>query len=340
MTDVSNKTCEKCNVRPSYGYKKDEPATRCAKHIEKTMFNVVDKLCEIKECITRASFGKEEKKPTHCDYHNKLLDLGLKNVVSKVCLKCNDKQPVYGKPGFELSHCVQCRELGMIRRSKTKCKKCKAPAIYGKNLVSLHCEEHKEEDEMNYVEKPCKSCKLPMILDKDETCEFCNPETFKRVHLAKQKGVIEYIDSKTKTYISKDVKITTDIMIDKGICGKERPDRIYEFKDKVLCFECDEEQHRHITCDCEMARMINITNTFGGLPVYFIRWNPDSYKTEGKVETLKQRYQKVENVLLGIMKEEYELPNSLLSVCYMYYDGWNGREIWESIIEFEKEENF
>jgi hypothetical protein len=56
----------------------------------------------------------------------------------------------------------------------------------------------------------------------------CNPESFKIVRLAKQNELMEYLDSI-------DLKGSyTDIIIDNGICGKERPDRVYDFNDKII----------------------------------------------------------------------------------------------------------
>jgi hypothetical protein len=33
--------------------------------------------------------------------------------------------------------------------------------------------------------------------------------------------------------------------------------------------------------------MVNIGQTFGGIPVYFIRWNPDDYSPENDKKILK-----------------------------------------------------
>jgi len=86
--------------------------------------------------------------------------------------------------------------------------------------------------------------------------------------LAKQNDLMNYLDAR-------DLKgVSTDIVIDKGECGKERPDRVYDFGDKIVILECDEYQHRDRQCLCEQTRMVNIGQSFGGIPVYFIRWNP------------------------------------------------------------------
>ena len=74
------------------------------------------------------------------------------------------------------------------------------------------------------------------------------------------------------------VGTSTDKMVDGGKCGRERPDRLFELPVRVLIIECDENQHKERACECEQTRMVNIGQSFGGLSVYFIRWNPDNFK--------------------------------------------------------------
>ena len=91
-----------------------------------------------------------------------------------------------------------------------------------------------------------------MVLDKDDLCEMCNPEAFKKAQLAKQNNVMNYLDANGFPGIS------TDKIIDNGACGKERPDRVFDLIDKVIILEVDENQHKDRPCECEQARMINV----------------------------------------------------------------------------------
>jgi hypothetical protein len=68
-----------------------------------------------------------------------------------------------------------------------------------------------------------------------------------------------------------------DMAIDGGSCGRERPDAMYDLGTHIVIVECDEHQHKSYPCECEQARMINIGQTFGGLRVLFVRFNPDTY---------------------------------------------------------------
>ena len=126
----------------------------------------------------------------------------------------------------------------MIRKPNAKCSKCKELAIWGINWIPKHCENHKTEDDKNLVERECISCGLLYILDYENKCSLCNPESFMIARLAKQNALMSYLDVN-------DLKgISTDIVIDKGECGKERPDRVYDFGDKIVILECDE----HLQC--------------------------------------------------------------------------------------------
>jgi hypothetical protein len=174
-----------------------------------------------------------------------------------------------------------------------------------------------------------------MILDGNNKCEYCNPEMFKRATLAKQNKLIDFLDSVGLKGNS------TDKIIDGGICGLERPDRVYDFGDKIIILECDEEQHRNRNCTCEQTRMVNIGQSFGGVPVYFIRFNPDDYLhfSNKNPENIKARYKLLETLLKNIKGNKYKnLPKALVSTIYLYFDDWNGfnNEEWKILSKFEE----
>jgi len=213
----------------------------------------------------------------------------------------------------------------MITHPNAKCRRpnCKSMAIWGLNFVPLSCEVHKQEGQQNLVEERCVSCQLMYILDETGLCENCNPENFKRARLAKQTGLMEYLDAHGFGGDS------TDRMIDGGECGKERPDRVFDFGDKIVVMECDEHAHRDRPCLCEQTRMVNIGQAYGGMPVYFIRWNPDVYA--GGDAALATRYQTAVSVLRDIKSSRMKIPQALTSALYLFYDGWKGlhKEHWQ-----------
>ena len=332
MINVKDNYClhEGCTkVNPNYGIKKGK-GLYCLIHKTKEMFDVKTKRCEYEGCDSHSpTFNiKGSTKGKFCVTHktNEMV-----NVVSKKCEyeDCNT-QATFGKPGHSRNHCAKHREKGMILYPNSKCKSCKEPAIYGTNWKPLHCETHKTADEENYVEQPCSSCGLIYILDKENKCENCNPESFKTARLAKQNGLMDYLDARGLKGSS------TDTIVEDGLCGKERPDRVYELVDKIVILECDEHQHRDRACLCEQTRMVNIGQTYGGMPVYFIRWNPDNYYSEKEPEILRKRYKLVGDLISSIKKGKIVLPDALVSVIYMYYDDWSSlaEEEWKVLTEF------
>jgi hypothetical protein len=372
MVDISHKVCESlgCDSRPIYGFKNGK-ARFCTVHKEKKMINVSDRLCEKEGCDLRPIFGVKGEKARFCGFHKEsgMIDVyhkrcekedcdlrphyGVRGKEGKFCAK--HKQPgmidvshrrckhegcetrvLYGKPGLQRTHCFQHREKGMIRRPNAKCrsKGCKELAVWGVNWVPRHCEDHKVEDDENLVERPCSKCGLDSVLDAEGYCETCHPETWARVRLAKQNGLMNYLDARGLKGDS------TDRIVDGGVCGMDRPDRVYDFGDKIVVLECDENQHDNRPCLCEQTRMINIGQSFGGLPVYFIRWNPDDYSPEDEKknpEVLSKRYKLCGDLISDIQENRITLPNALVSAVYLYYDGWSSlsEESWQTLMAME-----
>jgi hypothetical protein len=85
--------------------------------------------------------------------------------------------------------------------------------------------------------------------------------------------------------------------------------------------------------------MVNISQSFGGVPVYFIRWNPDDYSPENPrkmPEAIEKRHKLVADYIRDIERNLVELPSAFLSVIYLYFDGWDGlaNEQWQVITPF------
>ena len=359
MIDVKSKRCEKCSSRPNFNFPGFRTRRFCSIHKENFMIDVGSKRCE------RCSLGPAFNFPDNliARYCFKHRENGMINVKTKRCEHCNTCAS-YGKPGNSATLCAKHRIPGTIVRPKSKCQICKKnPAIWGspETWIPLRCDTHHYENDINYVEEQCQSCALTFLLDKNGLCEFCNPVTFQSTRLAKQNALMSFLDTHEL------VGTTTDTTIEKGECGLERPDRVYDFGDKIVILECDEHQHRERNCLCEQTRMINIGQSFGGVPVYFIRWNPDNYipgipdeeneenqktknqKTKNQKtkkskkskknqeilpELLKKRHEDVKNVLKDIRDGRFPLPeNAFVSAYYMFYDEWIDihTETWKTL---------
>lgn len=332
MIDVKHMICniDGCNIRPTYNIKGCKKGIYCFEHKKSDMIDVSHPLCIYDGCKVRPSYDFKGGKGKCCKMHK---EIGMVDIANKQCdYKECIIRPTYGKPGHHVIRCSIHKEPGMIRKSNARCKSnnCKEMAVWGINQIPSHCEIHKLEDENNLIESLCISCGLSYILDDEKKCENCHPQSFERISLSKQRALMAYLDSNGL------IGNSTDREIDSGACGKERPDRVYDFGDKIIILECDENQHKDRSCECEQVRMVNIGQSFGGIPVYFIRFNPDEYITKNNstvIESLLKRYKLCEAIIKDIYNNKIKLPYAFVSVIYLFYDGWTGisNENWKII---------
>jgi len=332
MEDVKSRRCETkgCDVTcPAF----DLPGGKgrfCLTHKSALMINVRSKHCDFTDCKSiNRQFDNKGGKGRFCAQHKQD---GMVNVKSLMCVLC-ETSASYGKPGSKRTHCAKHRLQGMIKRPNALCIDCKSPAVWGLNWTPKHCETHRTIDEQNLTEKQCISCGLLYVLDDSGKCENCNPDAWSVQRLSKQNALMSYLDTRGLSGLS------TDKIVDGGACGKERPDRIYDLGNKVVILECDEHQHRERACECEQTRMINIGQSFGGVPVYFIRWNPDDYSCaddKKEPELVSKRHKLVGDLISDFIKNRVKLPSGLVCVLYMYFDGWSSLadENWTVLTPF------
>ena len=69
--------------------------------------------------------------------------------------------------------------------------------------------------------------------------------------------------------------------------------------------------------------MINLFQDFGGLPVIFVRFNPDGYTDNNskRHQYTKSRETRLLKTLNSVLLHQ---PKELLSVIYLYYNGDDG----------------
>lgn len=101
-------------------------------------------------------------------------------------------------------------------------------------------------------------------------------------------------------------------------CHRYRPDLRVELGDRLICIECDE--HQHMTYECDVPRMVNITQDIG-LPTVFIRWNPDKY--EKRVSTQRRLERLVKRIRFYLELPIDKFPQGYPMIEYMFYDKVN-----------------
>jgi hypothetical protein len=72
--------------------------------------------------------------------------------------------------------------------------------------------------------------------------------------------------------------------------------------------------------------MVNISQSLGGKPVWFLRYNPDTYQKAGgrkKVEgeSRNKRHQTLLSWLKFCLEKQ---PPGFVAAYYLYFDGWKG----------------
>ena len=350
MINVKSKRCLECNKIPSYNFKDEKTKLYCTDHKKSGMVNIMSKRCM--ECNKISCFNyKDTKIGIYCVDHKKD---NMVDVRSKKCMEC-DKQPFFNyKNQTKAMYCGDHRLENMVDVKSKKCMECdKQPAFNYKNELNplyckdhkkpnmenvvskrclsctkqphfnyksektgLYCDEHQLPNMVNIHHKPCKDCGLSYYKLYDDLCVSCHPEKQKIQH-KKEQTVADFL---TKTFPQQPFvrdKYSTDI---KTCTGKYiRPDFVLAMDDKIIIVECDENQHESYPEECESTRMINLSMVYGGLPVIFIRYNPDTFRLNEDVQKVPQK-KRLER-LGGVLKEHIERqPETFLHVDYLFYD--------------------
>jgi len=354
MVDVTHPKCQKCKkTQPTFNYEGQE-AKYCKDCAEHGMVDVKHQKCQ--KCKkTRPSFNYEGQEAKYC---KDCAEPEMVDVVNVKCQKCNKTRPNFNYEGQEAKYCKGCAEPGMVDVNRPKCQEsgCNSRANYGKlfgpkehclihrlpneyssnhpkcctmnckelpvytnngDNYHLRCETHKLPNDKNVVEHQCKNCGLRFIINEETLlCNYCSDFILKKRGKIKENRVITLVQSNGFQFES------VDKIIPNG-CTKYRPDGLIDYVLFEVDLEVDEDQHSSYPHECEIIRMIMIHQDYGGKPVIFIRFNPDSYETdESPCISYKDREKTLINLLKSLRNiKEIKYP---LLVCYLYYDGFDG----------------
>jgi EsV-1-7 cysteine-rich motif len=322
MVDVVSKRCEHpdCDVRPNFNVSGEVKGIFCKDHATEGMVNVKSKRCEHPDCEKQPAYNVPgEVKGIFCKDH---ATEGMVDVKSKRCEHPDcDKIPSFNVPGETKGiFCATHATEGMVNVVSKRCEHPDCDVRPSFNVPGetkgIFCVLHKTPDMEHISLKMCSSCGLKYHGLVKGLCVSCNPEAKKRA--LRKEHIVEMFLRKAFPYLSfiRD-KSSGDI---KTCTGKFlRPDFVLTLEDRVIIVECDEHQHWTYAEECEISRMINLTMVYGGLPVFFIRYNPDSFKVDGesqKISTPKKHLLLKETIEATLEKE----PTSILDVTYLFYD--------------------
>jgi hypothetical protein len=163
---------------------------------------------------------------------------------------------------------------------------------------------------------------MVMLVNSDGLCATCDPVAQKRAVHAKELVVKAWLDAAGIAYESH------DRTIERGACVLYRPDFRFDAGTHRVCLEVDEHQHQSYACECEQTRMVNIAHAEGGMPLIFIRYNPDKYKTRTK-RAMDPSHHARKDELLGCLHHALNnLPSSFCEAHYLFYDGYGAPGDW------------
>jgi hypothetical protein len=326
MINIKNKTCEidGCDILPNYNIRGQVKARFCSEHKEPNMVNVKNKTCEMDGCDILPTYNISGQVKARFCYEHK--ELNMVNVKSKIC-EMDDCKILcrYGFLGKGLSRCSSHRQKGMITAPNRLCEmtRCDNLGAYEHNGVR-YCEDHCEDGSENLGIYKCSSCGLDDILTNGK-CSTCDPVVLQVRRHAKENRVGDIFRANgLDTFVH-------DKMLENSNCGRERPDFQFDCGTHFVYVEVDEHQHRSYACECEQTRMINLVEA-RGMPVRFIRYNPDAYepvKGQRKIK-LEQREKKLLEYVNYAIKHS---PDEIANVLYLFYDGYDTTiQTWDKLI--------
>lgn len=102
-------------------------------------------------------------------------------------------------------------------------------------------------------------------------------------------------------------------------CGRYRPDFVFEAPTHAVMVEVDEHQHARLGYACDAVRMLDIYNSFGGLPIVFVRFNPDEFTVDGERGRVpwSQRLAALDSAVRGQLSAPPARP---LVITRLFYD--------------------
>lgn len=282
------------------------------------------KTCLHEGCTTRPTYGKKggtRKDAEYCVTHK---PEDYVNVVNKTCLHedCTTR-PTYGRLFKQKVHCAKHKKNNEYKNNSPICEYdgCNNRACYSEiDNYPIRCEVHMKDGDMNVVERKCKKCGLYDMLNEISLCNDCNVWFEMKIEERKETQIRRILES--------DYKMCTNYdRIPYNSCYKYRPDFWWDLETHIIILEVDEVQHKSYSCECEHSRMINITQDFGGIPVIWVRFNPDSYVDNKGVKHRKNLSGRMPNLIKTLHRLELHIPDILFSVLYLYYDGFDKNNI-------------
>ena len=108
----------------------------------------------------------------------------------------------------------------------------------------------------------------------------------------------------------------------KGVCGRYRPDFVWDMQFRAIVLEVDENQHKFWNYElrCELVRVSRIVESYGGVPVHILRYNPDAFKINNVTRPTKLGERLA--LLQAKLREAFDRPDleNRIVVQHLFFD--------------------
>lgn len=323
MINVKSKSCihEDCPIRPVFNNPGIKPGIYCAEHKGEGMVNVKDPVCQhAAGCSTAPRFNYiGEIKTKFCSKHqlSNMVNVRTYKITSCISQDCNNL-PLFNFEKRRAIYCDYHKQEGMKNLEISK--KCCTSDCLILPIASLngryYCSVHYPDQ--SAISKSNRKCSICDLAPNDYICADCKNQR----HL-KEWEVVCHLKRK----IHKSPILDSNRPVSE--CSRRRPDVYYDCGTHVVIVEVDEDKHRYYKPECECARMNQIVSSLGGLPITFVRYNPDEVVNNGK----KMEIPKSDRLelLIKIVNTEIEIHPDLFRVklIQLYYD--DNYEIYEEV---------
>ena len=174
----------------------------------------------------------------------------------------------------------------------------------------------------------CITCKLTQTRTKQTECSCCRRFRNGKAPLKQKERALKlFLDTHIENGVIPNYTAYDKVVepgLDKSLYGCNRPDFSWCLSDRWVLLEVDEFQHKGENYNCERRRELQLLNCMGNLPVFFIRFNPDTFATGSKSSRVKFRTESVaqrHEVVLKQIKDAFEMVRpSGMTFVKLFYD--------------------
>ena len=319
MVDVKSVRCVCGKSQPTFGVE-GQTARHCKACKTDGMTQLRSKKCFCGK-VTPTVAVPGASKPTHCATCK---TDGMVYVFASRCVCGKVVVPVYGFPGDQKATCCSvCRRPGMKNITARLCRCGLAQPSYGylSEGKAICCSSCKQEDMENIYARRCSEEGCDIILMNGQ--QYCANHDTEKKRVTKRKEFI--LGHHLKDVISMLFTAWNKMPKNARECGGAyRPDFVYVLDHYIIIVECDEFQHNNYDISCDRKRMVDLFNAYGGMPILFIRWNPDPFKVDGRTRVTRMQTrldvcaQTLERELKRTVEEVASMP--MFCIIKLFFD--------------------